>query len=97
MLLLLPHPLSHSCTLAVILCPQLSIVNGMIIMTSNTVGSLAFYQCNLGFEVSGLTVRECTADSGEGQWSGEEPTCIGIKLSNDHSLSILSLSMMTLI
>ena len=68
-------PLIH--TLAVILCPQLSIVNGMIIMTSNTVGSLAFYQCNPGFELSGLSVRECTAVGEEGQWSGEEPTCIG--------------------
>lgn len=71
MLLLLPHlPLTHTHT--VILCPQLLLVNGMIIMTSNTVGSQAFHQCNPGFQLSGLSIRECTTS---GQWSGAEPTC----------------------
>ena len=65
-------PPSHSCTHTVILCPQLLLVNGMIIMTSNTVGSQAFHQCNPGFSLSGLSIRECT---NSGQWSGAEPTC----------------------
>ena len=64
---------SHSCTHTVILCPQLSLVNGIIFKTSNTVSSQAFHQCNVGFQLNGLSVRECLTT---GQWSGEMPTCI---------------------
>ena len=44
----------------------------MIIMTSNVVGSQAFYYCDAGFQLNGLAIRECTTS---GEWSGAEPTC----------------------
>lgn len=43
--------------------------------TINLLGSLAFYDCNTGFELtSGDLVRACT---GDGFWTGSKPVCTG--------------------
>lgn len=57
-----------------IMCPLLMRPeNGIIFVTGQTVGSRATYFCNNGFTRVGLLQRTCT---GNGDWGGEEPTCI---------------------
>lgn len=45
-----------------------------MIVSSNTVGSIAQYICNSGFDLVGDSTRVCL-DSGE--WSNEQPECKG--------------------
>ena len=33
---------------------------------------IANYSCNVGYELIGDVLRQC---QGDGEWSGEEPTC----------------------
>ena len=48
--------------------------NGKVEVSGLTLGSIATYSCNVGFELDGRETRECT----EGyRWIVEAPTCIG--------------------
>ena len=58
------------------MCPSLSDpLNGGVTWTSLSVGSIATYTCNSGFELVGNEMRTCQSD---GVWSGEEPVCTGM-------------------
>ncbi len=47
--------------------------NGRLILLDGTsVGSVARYECNPGFVLSGSAARSCESD---GNWSGVEPIC----------------------
>ena len=59
----------------VVMCPTLSKPeNGQVIVNNLTVGGVAIYSCNTGFNLTGAGVRMCT-QNGTGQWIPEEPTC----------------------
>ena len=47
--------------------------NGDVMVTGQTLGSVATYTCDDGFMLEGNENRECGPD---GRWSGEEPICI---------------------
>ena len=60
-------------------CNSLSgIVNGRATYSETVFGSSATYSCDSGFLLIGDNTRVCQED---GQWSGEEPVCVG-KLRN---------------
>ena len=52
--------------------------NGSTTVTSDTVGSIARHFCDEGFNLEGLSQRECLAN---GSWSGSLPTCKSKQLS----------------
>jgi hypothetical protein len=59
-------------------CPSLlDPLNGGVMWTNLSVGSIATYTCNSGFELVGNEMRTCQSD---GVWSGEEPVCTGAAL-----------------
>lgn len=69
MSLFLPHLYTE------IECPTLqNPANGRVTLTGVTFGSTATYECDSGFVLVGDEERMCQ-DSGE--WSGDEPLCIG--------------------
>ena len=47
-------------------------LNGQVDVSSTSVGSLATYQCNIGYILVGVTQRICQPN---GQWSNSEPIC----------------------
>ena len=51
-----------------------SITNGVVCYTGTGTGSLAYYICDNGYELSALAMdpRECNQG---GQWSGTQPHC----------------------
>ena len=49
--------------------------NGQVTLTGTTFGSTATYECNTGFTLMGNMERTCQDD---GNWSGNEPTCVGM-------------------
>ncbi len=54
-------------------CPTLNAPDdGEVNMTGNVEGSVATYSCGTGYNVTGLSQRECESN---GKWSGMEPTC----------------------
>ena len=56
-----------------IICDDLSNPdNGFVDQPSNSVGTVATYDCNNGFVIVGNDERTCQ-DNGE--WSGEDPFC----------------------
>ena len=58
------------------MCPSLpDPPNGIVSVTGFSVGGVATYICNEGFELVGSEVRMC---QGDGEWSGEEPQCGGM-------------------
>ena len=58
---------------AVVDCGMLpSISNGEVSQLSTTVGSVATYSCNNGFDLVGQSSRSCLASK---RWSGSPPTC----------------------
>ena len=58
-------------------CGSLSnIENGRVSFPSTSVGSVATYTCNRGFELIGSSRRTCQSN---GQWSGREPVCTGLR------------------
>ena len=58
---------------AVVDCGMLpSISNGEVSQLSTTVGSVATYSCNDGFDLVGQSSRSCLASK---RWSGSPPTC----------------------
>lgn len=61
---------------AAIECPSLSNPpNGSVSLNGVTVGSLATYECDPGFILSGNQRRSCLAT---GRWSGSDPQCVGM-------------------
>ena len=50
----------------------LDIANGRVVLSGLTVGSLASYTCNTGFNLVGNSARTCQSN---GLWSGVEPFC----------------------
>lgn len=61
--------------IAVISCSDLPIPpNGKKIGTQTTFGASAIFSCNLGFVLTGSTVRECLLS---GLWSETETHCLG--------------------
>ena len=58
------------------MCPLLSIDDGEVTYSddSRIEGTVATYDCNVGFEISGNTMRTCQEN---GSWDGSEPTCEG--------------------
>ena len=58
------------------MCPALlDPINGAVTWTSLTVGGVATYVCDDGFELEGSMTRTCESS---GMWSGEEPMCRGM-------------------
>ena len=63
-----------------------AVENGMIIYSTTTsmsynYGTVATYQCDFGYELTGGgTVRTCTGDGSSpvGQWNGTDLTCSGM-------------------
>ena len=46
--------------------------NGAVVLTGNTVGSMATYTCITDFMLVGPQTRECTANAG---WSEQDSSC----------------------
>ena len=56
-----------------VFCPLLPVpLNGTIDPTSNTIGSIASYSCDVGYELVGNMMRVCQSN---GMWDGEDPQC----------------------
>ena len=76
------------------MCPTLSNPeNGQVTVNTRTVGNVATYTCNNGYNLTGASMRTCTQNGVIGQWTPEEPTCprnliIFASDHNDHSLSL---------
>lgn len=66
--------LSIFCCIGVTCNPLDAPDNGFIRFSSTTVGSVASYSCNPGFELQGVTSRICRPG---GEWSEVAPVCIG--------------------
>ena len=62
-----------------IACPALTNpVNGAVLVDGVTQGSTATYTCNIGYSISGDSVRNCGPD---GTWQEPEPSCQSMALS----------------
>ena len=58
---------------SVVVCGSLdSPENGLITINNITLGSIATYSCNEGYNIMGNEVRTCQEN---GSWSGEDPVC----------------------
>ena len=57
----------------------------MSVAPSTSLGGVASYACNPGYNLVGASSRTC---QGNGQWSGSEPFCIG-KLGTDKPYCLL--------
>ena len=59
--------------LSIALCPDLTDpANGAVMMMGNSVGDMATYTCNDGFELDGVMMVTCQSD---GQWDNPPPIC----------------------
>ena len=62
--------------LPAVMCPALfDPINGVVTWTSLTLGGVATYVCDDGFELERSMMRTCESS---GMWSGEEPICRGM-------------------
>ena len=48
--------------------------NGMVVPEGNCEGDTAIYTCNEGYKLDGASNTTCGSN---GQWSPEEPKCLG--------------------
>ena len=71
-------------SLFTVVCEDLSIHHGGISYHSTAPGPLraenstAIYTCEVGYNLTGESTRTCeTNASGNGEWNGTEPSCIG--------------------
>ena len=72
----------HTTLRTEVFCPDLmNPANGVVLLTGRTVLAEAGYLCDSGFAVEGLIVRRCL-DNGE--WGGDDSTCISKQLSTVH-------------
>ena len=51
-------------------------MNGVVMMTGNSVGDTATYSCDDEFSLSGVDMVTC---QGDGQWSDHPPTCVAFR------------------
>ena len=67
---------STSYSYPTVVCPSLSLTNGMISYSDPTlgVGSVVTYSCDTGYTLNGVMTRTCQSG---GTWSGSAPTCEG--------------------
>ena len=49
--------------------------NGAVQITTTTVGGVATYQCNTGFDLVGVSTRTCQTVGQSAQWSDSAPQC----------------------
>lgn len=49
--------------------------DGFVVVRGNTIGAIATYSCNPGFERIGQETRECQSD---GRYNGQAPRCRGM-------------------
>ena len=65
---------STSYSYPTVVCPSLSLANGMVSYSDPTLGedSVATHSCDIGYTYSGDITRTCRSD---GTWSGSAPTC----------------------
>ena len=65
---------STSYSYPTVVCPSLSLTNGMFSYSDPTlgVGSVVTYSCDIGYTLNGGSTRTCQSD---GTWSGSAPTC----------------------
>ena len=60
---------------AAVMCPVLpDLQDGIVIVSGFSVDSTAVYICNSGFIREGVLQRTCMIT---GEWSSDEPVCIG--------------------
>ena len=79
-----------------VMCPTLSNpANGQVTVSTHTVGSVATYTCNNGYNLTGANMTMCVKNGVLGKWSPKEPTCQRrLQIVNvasdqiDHSLSL---------
>ena len=76
---------SHGCIIfniaLAVNCGNLpNITSGQVMYTTTTYMSTAMYSCATGYDLIGVSLRECTA---AGVWSGGEPTCQSEETKND--------------
>ena len=58
-----------------IMCPALSNpAKGQVTVNTRTVGGVANYTCNYGYNLTGVEMRMCVQKGLTGQWT-EPPTC----------------------
>ena len=62
------------------LCPIPSLPNGQVNHGDREPGDVASYSCRGGYRLVGPKERRCGQDQ-DGEWSGEEPVCEGIRSS----------------
>ena len=55
--------------------PLTNPVNGQVTLTTRTAGSVATYNCEVGYNLVGNMTRTCQADTGGLDWSDSEPVC----------------------
>ena len=62
----------------VAMCRTLEVEDGVVILSNDTrpEGTVAYYDCIENFELRGTNNRTC---QGNGEWSGNNPTCEGTK------------------
>ena len=65
---------STSYSYPTVVCPSLSLTNGMITYSDPTLGenSVATHSCDTGYTFNGGSTRTCQSD---GTWSGSTPIC----------------------
>ena len=51
--------------------------NGQVALSGTSVGSLAIYTCNRGFQINGNTIFTRVCLESTEMWSGSNPTCGG--------------------
>ena len=66
---------SKSLSSAAVICEDLTLTNGMVMYSDPTipraVSSTANYSCDIGYNLTGVSVRTCAG----GGWDGTAPTC----------------------
>ena len=50
-------------------------MNGAVQVTMTTVGGVATYTCNTGFDLVGVSRRTCQTNGVSAQWSDNAPQC----------------------
>ena len=75
---------STSYSYPTVVCPSLSLTNGMISYSDppQGEGSVATHSCDTGYTLNGgsTMTRTCQSDGTRGTWSGSAPTCEGVYL-----------------
>ena len=70
------------------------LADGVVVMESQSIGTVITYQCDPGFVLSGSTQRTCAIIQGSpnGEWNGSLPSCIEVVDSPESSSSDTTVS-----